>query len=411
MKYISYFLIVLLLLTFLNPVTIYSEENNLSEIIAYQLKIVELTEVSQEKIGLREFEYNFPGEKIFSFFREADLLKAVGVAGRTMLNLDIYNNQENENKVSDVILLTLFDEEVNLSLSEEIVSLNTGNVTSAINRTEEVLNISLIPVYRDRDENVLTDLIIRSGENTGITTTIWSESNSGKLVGLVRWDMDSSISGSLTKGETSRARYFAVQISHQIVTSEESQAQKIVDLNQFDQLLWPEEEKKIEFASYFQILSNLDIDIMVMDYERKLAYKFEANDGLNDLTFGLDAIVHEDLKLGIRGMNLNGEINLGIVLSERVIISPHFKIAGSYYPIYYDFSNKEFKSGDIWSAELEFIASPLSARLKYRTGLSDNDEIMISAGYQFRESMELIAGAIGDIEGVNQYIVGIKFDF
>ena len=408
MKFISSLLIIILLVTIVFPIKVVAQTDNYTEVIAYHLKIVELSEEEQSRMGLREFSYHSLEDDIFSFFREPDIVNIIGAAGRSLINLNISNKENNTVNISDLTLLTLPGKEVSLSLSEEIIFLE-NDPTNNILRTEEKLEISIEPVYQDWTGYLLTNLKIK-GNDIAVTTTLWSESGRDKLVGLVRWDMESSLRDNATAGERSKIRYFSVQLSHQVVTTEASQVMKIIELNQFDKLLWPEKEERIEFASYIQVLSNLDIDVMLIDYENDIALSFEAKDNFEDLRYGIDAILHEDLRAGIRGINYNGEFNLGLVISERVILSEHFKIAGSIYPIYYNFSNDEFRSLDIWSAELEFTKTPFSARVKY-SSISDQEEIMVTAGYQLRESIELLAGAKGDSKGVDHYFIGIKIDF
>lgn len=408
MKYISSLLIIILLITIVLPVKIFAESDN-TEVIAYNLKIVEITEEEQSKIGISEFNYHSLDDEIFSFFREPDIVNIIGAAGRSLINLEINDNEFEEANTSNVTLLTLPGNEVSLSLAEEIIFIE-NDPTDNILRSEEKFEISIDPVYQDRSGYLLTDLRIQGGPNLEVTTTLWSESGRDKLVGLVRWDMESSLKGKASSSKTSKIRYFSVQLSHQIVSSDASQVMKIIELNQFDRLLWPEEEERLEFSSYIQVLSNLDIDVMLIDYDNNIALSFEAKDSLEDMRYGIDAILHEDLKVGLRGINYNDEFNLGLVISERVILSEHFKLAGSIYPIYYNFSNDEFRSIDIWSAELEISRSPIIARIKY-SSISEQEEIMVTAGFQLRRTIELLAGVKGDSTGVDHYFVGIKTDF
>ena len=411
MKFISSFLIIILLVTIVFPVKILAETdiNNFTEVIAYNLKIVEITEEEQSRIGLREFSYHSLDDEIFSFFREPDIVNIIGAAGRSLINLDIYDKELDRAKTSNVTLLTLPGKEVSLSLAEEIIFIE-NDPTDSILRTEEKLEISIEPVYQDRLGHLLTDLKIQGGSSLEVTTTIWSESERDKLVGLVRWDMESSLREKASSGETNKIRYFSVQLSHQVVSSDASQVMKIIELNQFDKLLWPEKEERIEFSSYLQVLSNLDIEVMLIDYDNNIALSFEAKNNFEDMKYGIDAILYEDLKVGVRGINYNDEFNLGLVISERVILSEHFKIAGSIYPVYYNFNNDEFRTLDIWSAELEIVKKPITARVKY-SSISAQEEIMVTAGYQLRESIELLAGAKGDSKGVYHYFIGIKIDF
>ena len=129
MKIISTFLILLLIITSI-PFNVvialdYNPLDNFSDLIEYNLRIVELDTSVSSRIGLNELNFGSLATESFYFLNTAEITDLMGIAGRALLQVEAYKEDSRSKNISEVKLLTLVNYPVNLKLSEEIFSLGS----------------------------------------------------------------------------------------------------------------------------------------------------------------------------------------------------------------------------------------------------------------------------------------------
>lgn len=386
------------------------------ELVEYQLKVVRMDESDVTRLGLRDLRLELDMEEALSFITAGSLVEMAGIGGSALFQLEAYHEVEESIEVASPFLITLLNESVHLRLTEETLQIDGGLAGGRV-REEQFLEIRLKPESKDEEGRVLTDLRVSSGGTSTVDTSLWSQKEEVSLVGIVNWNRRTRLRETLDWGERTEMSTFALYITHDLVDVAEERRQNIITMDGLSQLLWPEVEEKEGSSGHFQVTSRPDLEILIVDYEQEAGFNLVTAGGIQTISFGADTVVsviYQDLRVGLRGIwnriPDEKEMEIAVMLGERVFLDPHLELSGYYYPVFFNLQQGKFAAVHAFEAEVAVKYRPFSARLRYSSGLGAS-ELRALLGYSVSETVTLIAGAEGSTDGVDEYLAGIRLSF
>jgi len=412
--------LLLALIVFLNGAEALASEIILSssvdieglELIKYQLSVIKIDQDDIERFGLRELQLRLDMDRAFSFITAANLIEMVGIAGTSLLQLQAYQSYELNLEVASPVLVTSLGNPVYLKLTEEIFQLEQEVIGSG-RYSEQFLELNLLPERQDNLGNVFTNLRVKSGEISTVNTSFWSEKEKVKLIGVVNWNRQTIIRRNLSRGEEIKSSFFALYLTHEYVDLTAS-SKNILTLDDLNRLLWPKLEEKDIFINYIQVFSTPDFDILFKAPRSNIVVNLESNRSLKTISAGFDVLAHEELRLGLRGIkgrrdNLS-EIEIGLVISERLYFGNYLEFSGAYYPVIYSLTSNEFTNDHAYWLEMAIKKQPLSARIRYKSSNFEPEEIRILAGLDLIDNLSILLGIRGNRYEGRSYLAGLRIN-
>jgi len=423
-KKLFLYLLVILLLIFhfeaaLLAETNHSELKNINdvELVEYHLKIVRIDESDVYRFGLNELILDLAVQDLVSFITAESFMEMAGIAGSTLINFDAYQSHRRTESISSPVLTTLLEYPVSLRMTEEILEFD-DSLAGGMFRGQQTLELDILPVRIDNNERILTDLSFNTGSTSAVETRIWSEKDAAKLIGIINWERQTSLAIPLSRGQKNAATNFAVYLTHDLVTIDKVRQGSIISLDGLNEILWPDFEEVMPLPGYFQILADPDIgpdiEMLILDQQKNTAFELRTDGKFHTIEVGLDAIIREDLRLGIRSFRGreggDNELELAVVLNERVFLGSFFEVSGAYYPIFFKIENGQFTVEHAFWLETALKFQPLSARLRYSSLLGRSD-IRLLLGFDVLENTTIIAGVAGNIDKAEKYKAGLRVNF
>ncbi len=384
------------------------------EILEYNLKVVRIEEAEREHLALNKIKLEMGLEEAFSFITVDNILEFTVRGARTFLDYEAYMGEELTREISSPALVTLLEKPVSLRVTEEVLDLSEDSVLRGQVRREELLEIMLLPKKRDEQNRVLTELNVNSGVTSAVETTFWSDSEKAQLLGFVSWDREAYARDFLYRSRSEKSTTFALYLTHRFVGVGEEIGKNMLQLDNLSGMIWPEKDEVAAQRGYFQLLSAPDIELLVVDRKQRAAVEMATEKGFKIIRAGLETVVYDSLRLGLVGIFNRGDTEKGFevaaAVNERLYFDPYLELAGGYYPGIYNLQKGKFTGYHAYRAEIALKYKPLSARIKYRSGLGA-PELKAFLGLEVTEGASLLLGAEGSEEGVDKYLLGLRLDF
>lgn len=383
-------------------------------LIEYQLQVVEITERELQRFGLNKMMLDPDMIDITTFISRDNIIEIAANAGNLLFQLDAYQASLVTSQQVAPMLYTVLGESVSLKLAEEILEIDS-RYQGGLLRLQQLIEIDLLPTKLAEDKSVMTDIRLNLGEASAVETRFRSVENQPQLIGFINWNRQSTPTQLLYRREVKAASTFLVFLQHRLleINTIGSQTNMLAAAG-LDNLLWPSIVPVIPLPGYLQIMLGPDINLLLLDQEQGAAFEIKTARRLDNIEIGLDGIIREELRLGFRALKNrkpdSEDIEIAVILSERLFIGDHFEISGAYYPVFFNLEERDFTAEHAYWLETALKFSPLSARFRYNSKIGCY-ALSAFLGVNLTDNMALIGGAQGNSGGVEKYTLGLRFEF
>ena len=382
-------------------------------IVIYQMEIVELSEETVLKLGLKEgnFEKDTVEEKIFGVVYDPKLMELLLKMPLTTLKIDLGKSNKKEKKVSKPWIATVPGKEASLLVGKERLSTTAGI------RSSSGIKISVMPLNIEKDGSILTKVSLTDLSGSSLLKTqVQVPLNEFVPVSIVSVKNKQNILG-WTGGVEKERKYFAFFIKASLV--KELPKENIYSIGTIDELIkefW--KEGKVFRDNHLTIVVGLDMSKISTSFEffwwLTDDWRMEITGSLNSeasFKFGMESrLLGEDLRMG--GFLLYGKDNEFLValgFSDQTRVLPNVTLHAGWYPLVFDPIKWEIKN-NIWRVGAQILDENIALSLNlYLSG----EEMLLSTevGVRIYKSLFLVAGLEHNLKDRYRITLGIRWQF
>ncbi|MFP4136602.1 MAG: hypothetical protein ACLFTO_06205 [Candidatus Acetothermia bacterium] len=393
--------------------------------VRYELTIVDITKRKEDKFELSAAEIASDADGPVEFIASeqamellsGDILEFIDVTART--------SNERSKSVARPSLVTALGETGSFSFSRESIyseTWNTGMEAAGI-------EASLTPIRKSRPQNeVKTEISLQVSGKSELNTTTWLEPEKRSLLGLLKFKRSAEKIATSSELSDEEEKTFALYIKAIPVgtlpadgqsgnreptqnSSLEGSFSPSIDMNGVGQLLFPEQENAFSSVKGdLQFLSDGRIDFSLEGSETSSGIEFTRG--------GTDSYLNLSMNFPINSaLNWKGEYIRDTGGGQRAVLgvtdefdfNSGWTLGITYYPLVFQPAKGVLEHHE-GLVQLGYSSNPVFMEVQYGTEIFPA-RLRAEVGVKLPTSFYLVGSAVGDSEGFNRYLAGLRVRF
>ena len=408
--------------------------------IDYRLTVVDISgrEVARRELDRAVFSPE-PGE-VAEFTSTRELLEIAAPEILEELNISAFDELDADERVARPALVTELGETGMISLSEEIVAEEAGEVILE----QESFTLEITPEQIDKEDfRVATEVDLSAGGSTDFNTTTWLEAEEDTMLGLMSLKQSQRSASTLSHATRQEERQFAVYLSagprgtletadtteaDELAGGDDnpsgededsllpSEATDIADLDGMHDLLLGEEEARAFRAkpNYIQAMASeeglIEVDAFWESDSTQQSFRLSTRRSEEYVRAVYEYPLVDLMKISAMGIFRFDEYDrYTLGLTDRSEFSPDLWLEAGYYPYLYQPGDGESET-HLGMIQMEYTPGPIMLNLTYNYGL-ETEPLKAQAGINLTSSLSVVGSAYGYLNYLDRFLFGLRFEF
>lgn len=382
-------------------------------LIKYTLTIIDLSREKNTKVEIPAAGYSSDEGDNVSFLSENLLLELYSPEVMDHLEIKAAAKSGLTQRIARPKVVTALGESGSISFSEEYFGLEE----ELHDPDASSLSVNFNPQQFNEEQGIKSRVELTVNEVRELNTTTWTEPGEQTLLGLMTLKQQQDKSSIFGQEDNIKKRSFAVYMTAKIQNSndlaESKQESFSASLDGAEKMLFDfDNNSSAQRNNYFKFLggeNDSQLDLYVENKDNAFSVELHSREKeLVDL--GINFPIRRGFKLGGHLIHQqNKDLSLGFALSDYVHLSNDFWLAASYFPLIYNFDSEDVISNHGW-VEAEYNPGFMFLKIRYISDYSPHD-LRLETGFRIYKKIYFTAAGVGDISGIENYLVGIKLNF